>query len=466
MRLYILLIITVSAALQATAHGKKDGGDAQAKHIYRVTLSDKSGTAYDMKRPHDFLSAKAIERRERQGLRIDSTDLPVSARHLRTLSAAGVKVIGTSRWHNSALVATDDTAKALALRALDCVTDCKAVWHAPDSAAEKKKAVDYHKTFNSWDTLATKRYGSADEQISALNGKALHEAGHRGQGMTIAVIDGGFCNADRIPVFGDIHIAGTKDFVYTLDGNVYSGTDHGTKVLSTMGVNAPNVYVGTAPEATYWLLRSEDTSTEQPVEEDYWTMAAEWADSVGVDVINSSLGYYYYDHHLGDHNYREMDGRTTFISQSASMLADKGIVLVNSAGNAGMGPWKKVTFPADAHDIITVGAITPQGDNAPFSSIGPTQDGRVKPDLMAPGSPASVVSGRGTVVQSMGTSFAAPIVCGLVACLWQARPTLTARGITDIVRRSCNNYGDPDNIFGYGIPDFGRALEETADGQE
>ena len=204
-------------------------------------------------------------------------------------------------------------------------------------------------------------------------------------------------------------------------------------------------------------MRCEDQQSEQPVEEDYWAMAAEFADSVGADLINSSLGYTEFDRHLGDHQYHQMDGHSTFISHTASMLARKGIILVNSAGNNGMGPWKKLSFPADAEDILTVGAVTSTLDNAPFSSVGPTQDGRVKPDLMAIGSPTHLLSGRGTLIEDMGTSFATPIICGLMACLWQALPSFTAVELMDLIRQTGSNCQHPDNIFGYGLPDFKKA---------
>lgn len=452
--------MTILAGLAFTA-AARDKEKAGRQYIYRILLKDKTGTPYTTDKPQKFLSRKAIERRRRQHLAVDSTDLPVNPQYLKRLCINNVKVVGTSRWHNSALVVTDDTATVAELRAMDCVSGCVAVWQSPDSVAKEEGTMEYHETFNSWDTVRTARYGAADEQMRTVNGMALHEAGFRGRGMTIAILDGGFRNVDRIPAFGSIRIAGTRDFVYPRSKNIYREIDHGTKVLSAMAVDAPNVYIGTAPEASYWLLRCEDGRTEQPVEEDYWTMAAEFADSAGVDIINSSLGYNEFDNHIGDHKYREQDGRTAFISQSASMLAGKGIVLVNSAGNNGMGPWKKIAFPADAHDILTVGAVTPQLTNAPFCGVGPTQDGRVKPDVMAPGSPAGVISGRGTVVQDMGTSFAAPIVCGMVACLWQARPELTAHQIIEAVRRCGDNRDHPDNVFGYGIPDFGLAMKEA-----
>jgi subtilisin family serine protease len=260
-----------------------------------------------------------------------------------------------------------------------------------------------------------------------------------------------------IPAITRANIVGAHDFVYPNSLHFYQETDHGTKVLSAMASRESEVLVGTAPEARYWLLRCEDQQTEQPVEEDYWAMAAEFADSVGVDIISSSLGYNDFDNHPSYYHQRDLDGETAFISRSASMLARKGIILVNSAGNSGMGPWKKIVFPADANDILTVGAVNTNLMNAPFSGVGPTQDGRVKPDVMALGSPTSLISGRGTIVRDMGTSFSTPLVAGLVACLWQAFPHKTAIDIINLVRQTSNNYEKPDNIYGYGLPNFWRA---------
>jgi subtilisin family serine protease len=296
-----------------------------------------------------------------------------------------------------------------------------------------------------------------------LSGDRLHEIDLRGQGMTIAVLDGGFQNADRLPALQNARIAGTHTFVNIRGKNdaiLFEGIDHGTKVLSTMAAQAPEVLGGTAPEASYWLLLCEDPMTEQPIEEDYWAMAAEFADSVGADIINSSLGYNEYDESCGSYQLRDLDGQTAFVSRSASLLASKGIILCNSAGNSGMGQWKKIGVPADADHILTIGAISDIETLriAAFSSVGPTQDNRVKPDVVALGAPARVISGRGTITSSMGTSFSSPVVCGLVACLWQAMRNKTAEEIMDIIRRTGNNYQHPDNIYGFGVPDFWEAF--------
>ncbi len=429
-------------------------------YIYRYFLKNKQGCTYSLANPLAFLSAKAVERRRRQGLEVDSTDLPVSTAYTQMFNVEGARLVGTSRWNNTVIVSVSDTAVANSLAKLRCVAAYKMVWQSPDSILPPSKRLKRHATYYSWDSIPSSLHAAAREQMAAINGLGLHRKGFTGKGVTIAVLDGGFMNADSLSAFAHTSILGMHDFVNpSVRGNLCQETDHGTKVLSAMAANAPNVYVGCAPDASYWLLRCEDRRSEQPVEEDYWAMAAEFADSVGAEMINSSLGYYHFDNKADDYRYRDMDGHTALISHTASMLAGKGIILVNSAGNSGMGPWKKITFPADAEDIITVGAITPTGCNAPFSGVGPTQDGRVKPDVMAPGSPASLISGRGTVVQDMGTSFATPIVCGMTACLWQALPQLTAKDIMQIVRQSAGNSDHPDNIFGYGVADFGRALD-------
>lgn len=464
----ILVALTLSQRASATAPPKKKypGGKC---YIWRYTLEDKRESSYTLERPQRWLSHKSIERRKKQGLPLDSTDLPVSTGYLKAIERMAYeanrntkkltvesRVIGTSRWNNSVLVRSADTTLLQAIGQQAYVKRCEQVWIAPDSIERMiKTKADYY--FNSWDSLKGNVYGHGQEQIEMLNGHRLHNIGYRGKGITIAILDGGFMNADQIPAFQHANIEGAKDFVYPNSQFFYQETDHGTKVLSTMATNEPEVLVGTAPEARYWLLRCEDQHTEQPVEEDYWAMAAEFADSLGADIITSSLGYTEYDNLPGYYHQYDLDGHTSFISRTASMLASKGIILVNSAGNSGMGPWKKITFPADAENTLTVGALNQQGVNAPFSGVGPTQDMRIKPDVMALGSPASLISGRGGVIRDMGTSFSTPIIAGLVACLWQALPNKTAMEIMDLVRQNSSNHEKPDNVYGYGTPNFWRA---------
>ena len=462
----VLLAMTTSAATTASKM-KYPGGKY---YIWRYTLKDKQGTSYSLDHPGRWLSHKSIERRKRQGLQLDSTDLPVSHQYLKNIEKSANEftrqdkknpkewtIIGTSRWQNTVLIRSNDSTLLQHLTALDFVKASCQVWESPDSIERGLPKVKVHDKWNPWDSIRGEHYGNGRDQIEMLNGHRLHSIGHKGWGMTIAVLDGGFQNCDQIPVIQRANILGAEDFVYPKSPHFYRETDHGTKVLSAMAANEPQILVGTAPEARYWLLRCEDQQTEQPVEEDYWTVAAEFADSAGVDIISSSLGYNEFDHHLGDYRLRDLDGQTALISRTASMLAGKGIILINSAGNLGIGPWKKITFPADANDILTVGAVNYDKRVAPFCGVGPTQDGRVKPDVMALGSPASLISGRGTVIRDMGTSFSTPVVAGLVACLWQALPNKTALEIINLVRQTSSQYQDPDNVYGYGIPNFWRA---------
>ena len=455
--LFLLLILSFLSALPSEAKTRWRG---HKQYVYRLYLRDKHGSEFSLDRPSKFLSQKAIDRRKRQKLKVDSTDLPVSRDYLQRLNVKGTRIVGTSRWNNTVLVASRDTSLLKLIAQLPCVREFRHVWTSPDSIEEMVKT-RYHEQFNRWDSLHNDPLGMARTQIEMLGGERLHEMDLRGQGMTIAVLDGGFQNVTSLPCFQATSIVGTHDFVSELSGlspeSFYQGIDHGTKVFSAIAAQAPEVMMGTAPEASYWLLRCEDPYTEMPIEEDYWAMAVEFADSVGVDIISSSLGYNEYDKPFPSYSQHDLDGRTALISRSASMLARKGIVLCNSAGNSGMAAWKKITVPADADDILAVGAVNQEGKNAPFASVGPSQDGRVKPDVVALGSGTTLISGRGTLIRDMGTSFSTPLVAGLVACLWQGLPQKNARQLIELVRRCATQYDEPDNIIGYGIPDFWQA---------
>ena len=462
-RTIILLILLLAGLTSNAAKIKFPGGKC---YIYRYALKDKAATNYTLDKPQRFLSQKSLERRQRQGVAIDSTDLPVCRAYIKLFDVRGTKIVGTSKWQNTVLVQSNDSLLLDKLSQQDIVRHAKCVFVAPDSIEEPDDIRwNVHEDFNRWDSVKNDPYGMARGQIEMLNGTKLHELDYTGRGMTIAVIDGGFQNYDRIPAFKETHIVGTRNFVparidkvlQVCERGPFHAIDHGTKVLSALAANAPEVHIGTAPDADYWLLRSEANQIEQPIEEDLWAMAVETADSVGADIISSSLGYYAYDEGRGNYRLQDLNGHTAFISYEASMLAGKGIVLCNSAGNSGMGQWKKIGVPADAPDIITVGAIDRDKRLASFSSIGPSQDGRIKPDIMAQGAPAALISGRGTLVHDMGTSFSTPIVSGLVACLWQALPNKNAREIIQLVRESASQYNEPTNIFGYGIPDFWKA---------
>ena len=427
--------------------------------MYRLYLKDKDldHTPYSVNRPLEFLSQRSVERRKRQDIPLDLTDLPVAPAYVKAVSEAGIEIVGKSKWNNSLLIRIHKEKELQKLEGLDFISKRMKVFAAPDSISERMRS-GVRKNLNEWGNGGG-LYGAADAQIKALNGKRLHEGNHTGRGMMIAVFDGGFMNVDKIPALHGIKLAGIKDFVVPQSKNIFSEMEHGTMVLSTMAANEPNLYVGVAPDAQYLLVRCEDERTESLAEEDYWAEAAEYADSCGVDIINSSLGYHAFDDSSTDHHYYEQDGNTALISRTASMCADKGIVCVNSAGNDGMGSWKKINFPADAKDILTVGSINEQGTNAAFSAVGPTADGRIKPDVMAYGSPTSVITGRGSIINDNGTSFSAPLIAGMVACLWQALPNKTAKQIIKLVKLASDNQQHPDNVYGYGVPDFWKAYQ-------
>lgn len=463
-----MLYAFILSTLTLLAHDDKVTGILEADMVsfpggkcqmYRLYLKDKDldHTPFSVKRPSEFLSQRSIDRRKRQGIPVDLTDLPVAPAYEKQVAEAGIEIVGKSKWNNTLLIRIHKDKELRKLEGLEFITKRKKVFQAPDSVSQRMRS-NVRNGLNVW-SQGDEFYGAADAQLKSLNGKKLHENGYRGKGMMIAVFDGGFMNADKIPALHKIKLAGVKDFVVPESKSVFGEMEHGTMVLSTMAANAPDFYVGVAPEAQYLLIRCEDERTESLAEEDYWASAAEYADSCGVDVINSSLGYHGFDDSSMDHHYYEQDGNTALISRTASMCADKGIVCVNSAGNDGMGSWKKINFPADAKDILTVGSINEHGMNAAFSAVGPTADGRIKPDVMAFGSPTCVITGRGSIINDNGTSFSSPLVAGMVACLWQALPGKTAKQIIKLVKLAGDNQQHPDNVFGYGVPDFWKAYQ-------
>ena len=434
-------------------------GQASAEKVYkyRVSLKDKVGTTCSIDKPEEFLSERAIERRNRQQLPIDETDLPVSGKYVDELKATGVRLVTTSKWNNTVVLEVSDTLLMDEISKKSFVTGVKKVWVSPDSIPPRnmKRKKEVKNKVEKTDC----HYGNALRQIEIHGGDSLHTAGFAGKGMHVAVIDAGFYNADEIKFFRKMDLLGTRDFVNP-NSDIYAENAHGLMVLSCMAANLPKVFVGTAPEASYWLLRSEDNDSEQPIEEDYWAAAIEFADSVGVDVVNTSLGYYEFDEGFPAYRYRDLDGHYSLMSHSASLAADKGIVVVCSAGNSGDDPWKKVTPPGDSENVLTVGAINKNLVNARFSSIGNSADGRIKPDVMAGGVNSVVTGTDGSVSKGNGTSFASPIMCGIVACFWQACPWLTAKEVIEAVRQVGDRVDYPDNIYGYGVPNLWKAYQK------
>jgi len=460
MKKYILLLLT-AISLQTVAQNtsKKDSVTYQKvekRWRFRVSFTDKKNCGFSVKKPERFLSQKSIERRRRYGLTVDEYDLPITQKYLDSLLQTGFSIYNKSKWNNSAVVETADSSIVCKVRNFPFVKEVRCVWIGPDSVAvypnlkpRQEKIVNKRDTLNNY-------YGAGQKQVEMLGVNRLHEAGYKGQGVTIAVIDGGFYNADVIPGLSSAKILGTRNFVRP-QKSVYDELDHGMMVLSCIAANVPNSFVGTAPDAEFYLLQSEDGDSEQLVEEDNWCAAVEYADSLGCDIVTSSLGYYRFDYEEMNPKYSELNGCTAINSRSASLAESRGILVLNSAGNSGDEPWKKIGFPADAHDILAVGAVNSKRRNTNFSSLGNSADGRVKPDVMAMGEQSAVFDIDGTVCFVNGTSFSCPTMCGAAACLVQKYPSKRPSEIICALQQSSDNAQTPDNVYGYGIPDVMKA---------
>ena len=306
----------------------------------------------------------------------------------------------------------------------------------------------------------TSYYGMAYEQIAIHRGHLLHEAGFRGKGMTIAVIDAAFTGVEANDFFDSSRILGFRDFTHQDLHPPFPNDEHGTRVLSCMLADKPGVMVGTAPEANYYLIRTEVSQEEYPVEEDYWVAGLEYADSLGVDVVTSSLGYTCFDEESMNHTHLQLDGKTAPVSRGAALASGKGMLVFVAAGNERDRKWEKIGFPADADGVVTVGSVDSEKEISGFSSVGYTADGRVKPDFMAKGSGASIVRRRSQPGYANGTSFSTPILAGLGACLWQALPNLTNLQLIDLLKKHADRYPQPNPLYGYGIPDVYKAAKE------
>ena len=447
-------------------------GAANAQESYfKIRFADKQ-SSYDISRPAAFLSGKSIERRILQEIPINESDKPVSPEYLDALKASGAQIVYQSKWLNMAIVKSgrrsfgSEMSKKSFIKSVESAdflfAERETSREKPFFENEKieKTPQRMSSTKQGGETLNYYNYGTGVNQIEMIGVQHLHNMGYTGAGMTIGVIDAGYNSVNLHPAFDSLwlngQILGTRDFVQP-GNNVYatSMSTHGTMVLSTMGANLPGQLIGTAPRASYWLLRSEDTNGEYLLEEYYWVNAAEFADSVGVDVINSSLGYNFFDNPADNHSYEDMDGNTTVITIGADMAAAKGILVVNSAGNSGGDyAWPYITAPADGDSVFTIGAVDINREYVYFSSTGPTFDGRFKPDVMAQGKGTIVANTSGGIASGSGTSFSSPIIAGAAASLWQANPTLSNMDIMNAIKATASKSNNPDNLMGWGIPDF------------
>lgn len=436
---------------------------AQTSKTYLVVFKDKNNSSFSVSEPSKFLSEKSIARRQKQNIVIKERDLPVDANYINLVKEVGVAIKNQSKWLNAITISTNDETKLSSIKKLVFV---KSITLTADSASSKIHTTkfDVSNVQSTPNNLPTEKsvlnYGPSFFQADQINIDCMHDLGFMGQGMTIAVLDAGFFKADSLPAFDSIRmngqLLGCRDFV-TGDTMVFEDYPHGMNVLSCMAGNLPGQLVGTAIKAKYWLLRTEDAFTETLQEEVNWLVGAEFADSVGADIINSSLGYSKFDGGIGDHFYSDMDGNTTIITNAADWAASVGIFVTTSAGNSGGPPWFKITAPADADSALSVGAVDSAGVIAGFSSRGLTFDGRIKPNTCARGVQALVAANTGGTTLTGGTSFSSPITAGAVACLWQSNPTANIIDLIYAIQASASQALTPDSVYGYGIPNFCKA---------
>ncbi len=435
---------------------------AQSNAIYWIVFKDKNNSPYSINKPSNFLSEKAISRREHQHIKINSSDLPINPTYIDAVKTAGITVLTVSKWLNAIAATTTDSSKVEDIKSLPFVKEIKTIIvankvdHKFDLEQSSVIGTTKNETVKATSNLLN--YGASLNQAQQINVNCLHNLGYQGQGMTIAVLDAGFKNVNLLPAFDSLRmngqLLGTRDFV-SGGTSVYEDHPHGMNTLSCMVGNLSGQLVGTAPKADYWLLRTEDAASESWQEEINWLSGAEFADSVGADIISASLGYSTgMTNPAENHLFSQMDGNTTIVTKAADWAAKKGIFVVTAAGNEGGPPWYKIVAPGDADSVLTVGAVDSLGMIANFSSRGLTYDGRIKPNTVAQGMSAVVASEWGGVSRQNGTSLATPITAGAVACLWQANPTKTNMEILYAIQQSANRYSTPDSVVGYGIPDF------------
>lgn len=427
-----------------------------------VYFKTKSNSAAFLASPLLMLSQRALDRRTIQKINLDSKDIPIDLSFINQVKAvSGITVMAKSKWLN-ALHIRGIQADINSLKNLSFVEKVVFADRTLNLTAKKGQVF---KTKNKSKILETKidyAYGTSANQIQMLNGHLLHQKNFTGSGKIIAVLDAGFPGVDAAQPFQRLRdnnqILGGYDYV-TRNSNFYSGGTHGTLVLSTMGGYKENELIGTAPDAKYYLFITEDDVFENPVEESLWVEAAEKADSLGVDIINTSLGYFGdHDNPAYDHLYSDMTGDATFISKGANVAFSRGMVVVASAGNEGSTSEPHIGSPADAFSVLSVGSVNSVKTASGFSSIGPSFDGRVKPDIMAQGQTVYLSDPLGNIVTANGTSFSGPITAGMVACLWQAFPTKTNLEIKQMILQSADRFTLPTTKYGYGIPDYNLAL--------
>jgi len=454
MKTFILSIFSILFSVIVHAQSAPDK--------YWVEFTDKNDSPYSIENPIEFLSQKSIDRRANQNIDVIEQDIPVNQTYISQVLALGdIDLLLRSKWLNAITVHLTDESLIDDILALDFVSQIKSAKMYLKGDYEQEEIPVTSKQYDPSD------YGVSFNQLDMLNGYYLHEQDLLGQGMLIYVCDGGFNHLDERTAFNHLfeagRIIGTRDFV---DGDdfVYESSTHGTSVMGTMAGIIPNELIGTAPEASYFLARTEDVGSEFLIEEDNWIAGAEMADSLGADIMTTSLSYTTFDDPSQDHVYEDLDGQTTRVAIGAGIAASKGMLIVTSAGNYFGGPWHFIGSPADAFNVLAIGAVTAEGDHSSFSSAGPSADGRVKPEIVAQGSAAvSTATGSDGIAFVSGTSFSGPIIAGISSCLWQAFPNATSLEVREAIIQSASQYDSPDETLGYGIPNYQFAYEMLSD---
>ena len=458
LRSFILTACVLCLNYAVPCAGSEPGADESSLYFYRVTFTDKGDAGTDDYAPEDLLSPAAIARREKCGVApLTLSDLPVNQSYITAVMQRGLTFKCASKWMNSALFTSQSKIEADALTGLPYVKEVLPV---------KSPTGPVKGNTGKFGVTSPGRITDNYDPSVPLNGVPLHESGFTGKNILIAVLDAGFINADLIeslePLFARGGIMATRDFVNGSD-YVYDYHNHGTSVLSILAGSIPGIISGTATGADYLLLRTEDNASEFPVEEDYWAAAAEYADSAGADIISSSLGYSTFDDPAMDYSFIEFDGNTAYVTRAADAAASKGILVVASAGNERNKEWVRILSPSDGDSVMCIGAVFQDLTISAFSSAGYSSDGRVKPDVVAPGVSLPIQFVPGQWHTGSGTSFSCPVISGLCASLMQAVPGATAADIITSVRESSDRFNNPDSLYGYGLPDFVSALEKLED---
>ncbi|RYY60680.1 MAG: T9SS type A sorting domain-containing protein [Chitinophagaceae bacterium] len=433
---------------------------------YLVAFRHKGAGTSTIAFPASYLSQRAIERRARYQIAIDSTDLPVPLTWIQQIAAIpNVTVLNSSKWLNMISIQTSDASALIQVSNLPFVQSTASI--ASRARNQVSKTEDFYSTINT-----SKVQGQLDDyynygtgsmtEINVHKGQFLHNLGLRGQGLRIAMLDGGFFQYTSLRAFDSMNannqVLGTWDFV-DRNTSVVEDNSHGMSCLSTIAANIPGVFTGKAPAASFYLFRTEDVNTEYPIEEFNWACGAERADSVGADIISSSLGYGYgFSGGFPDYPYSDLNGDITISARAADLAAAKGLLVFNAAGNSGNDYWKRITTPADADSVVAVGAANTAGVVGSFSSYGPSADGRVKPDVASIGVAAMIQASNNSIVSSNGTSYACPNMAGLATCLWQGFPEFSNMRIVQALREAGSIYTTPDTRIGYGIPDMKKAF--------